>query len=67
MKWYETYDNVVTLAEWLDMLCEFNETSDVIRFFEKPWKWDREWNLFQQWTTSIEDRNLIIERLEEGK
>lgn len=42
--WYETHENLVMLATALDDDCRFNETGDVIRFFEKPWKWEPEWD-----------------------
>lgn len=42
--WYETHENLVMLATALDAACYFGEPADVIRFFEKPWKWSDEWD-----------------------
>jgi hypothetical protein len=32
--------DLVELAEFLDKNGVFNKASDVVRFFEKPWKWE---------------------------
>lgn len=57
-KWYETHDNLVGLAEWLDSECSnFIDASEAIRFFEKPWKWTREYDLWTLWTKSLSARS----------
>ena len=38
--WYLSGDTVLTVAEILDGECYFHTTGDVIRYFEKPWKWE---------------------------
>lgn len=50
--WYEDRDNLLGLAEWMDSECCFIDTSSVIRFFEKPWKWVREYELWKIWKDS---------------
>lgn len=45
--WWEDRDNVTALAEWMDFECYFNDASSAIRLFEKPWKWTREFGLYQ--------------------
>jgi hypothetical protein len=50
MAWHETHDNLVGLAEWLNSeCCAFRDIEDCISFFEKPWKWTREYELWQLW------------------
>lgn len=41
--WYASAENVHTLAAWLNDRDEFGSIDDVLRFFEKPWKWAAEW------------------------
>ena len=43
MKWFESHDNLIELARWLLSVGWFKTSDDVIRFFEKPWKWEPEW------------------------
>lgn len=45
--WYEYQSNRNALARWLDDHSEFTNPSDVIYYFEKPWKYDREWDEYQ--------------------
>lgn len=53
MKWYETHDNLVGLANWLNSECGyFSDASAAIYFFEKPWKWEREWGIWQAWQSA---------------
>ena len=52
-KWYESPDNVYDLAQWLDGEGYFDKTSDMLRFFEKPWKWIREFGLYQLWQKAV--------------
>ena len=54
-KWYESPDNVYDLAQWLDGEGYFDKTSDMLRFFEKPWKWDREFGLYQLWVLASDE------------
>ena len=59
----ETFDNVLGLASWLDSeICAFAKTSDVIYFFEKPWKWTREYGTWQLWCAADSDemREFIV-------
>lgn len=49
-RWYDARGNVVVLAHWL---LERNElsafTADALYLFEKPWKWDEEWQRYSRW------------------
>lgn len=47
LHWYETHDNLVMLATMLDDDGRFDETADVVRFIEKPWKWTAEWERWE--------------------
>ena len=43
-KWWENHNNKIKLAGWLiDEVC-LRTSQDALRFFEKPWKWDAEWD-----------------------
>lgn len=56
IKWHETHDNLVGLASWLDSECyAFPDVSNCIRFFEKPWNWDREYDLWLLWQAADSD------------
>jgi len=69
-KWYETHDNLVGLAEWLNSeCCYFSDAGAVIYFFEKPWKWNREYALWKLWNESKEPlfRETIVEAVFDDK
>lgn len=60
MVWHDDRSNLIALAEFLDDECVyFLDTAVVIRFFEKPWKWTREWEIFQVWRDSERDESLL--------
>ena len=42
-KWYDDHEKVKRLAKWLVSGNEFATQTDLLYFFEKPWKWDEEW------------------------
>ncbi len=48
-EWYETPANVLGLADWLNDGGWFSTPQDALRFFEKPWKWTREFGLWRLW------------------
>jgi hypothetical protein len=53
-KWYETHDNLTGLAQWLNSeCCYFSDASAVIYYMEKPWKWTREFHLWQLYVKSL--------------
>lgn len=54
-KWYDDTDNCVALAYWLEEHGSFRTTADCIYFFEKPWKWDREHDLWLLWKAAEGD------------
>ena len=43
-KWWENHDNKIKLAGWLIDEGWLRTSQDALRFFEKPWKWDAEWD-----------------------
>lgn len=45
-KWYENHALLVTFASVLNEADQFASVEDVIYFFEKPWKWETE---YQEW------------------
>lgn len=47
-QWYDNVENVINLARALESNTDLRSVDQVIRLFEKPWKWEREWNLFQE-------------------
>jgi hypothetical protein len=50
MAFHEVYDNVLELADWLDNTCDyFADTRAMLRYFERPCKYSKEWDLFQLW------------------
>lgn len=49
-KWWESGDNVITLARWLNEHAYFDfgdPVAHVISLFEKPYKFSKEWNRMQ--------------------
>ena len=44
MKWFESHDNLIELAHWLLVDGWFTYPIDLLRYFEKPWKWEDEWD-----------------------
>jgi len=48
--WYDIHNNLTALARWLKYQGEWDGDGGVgnlIYYFEKPWKYDNEWNAFQ--------------------
>ena len=44
VKWFESHDNLIELAHWLLVDGWFTYPIDMLRYFEKPWKWTPEWD-----------------------
>lgn len=66
-RWFEDYQSICDFAMHLHSEGRFNTPSDVLYYFEKPWKWDPE---FQEWrnTSSEPDFEAITQaRLEDRK
>jgi Mg2+/Co2+ transporter CorB len=40
--WHDDYDNIITLGRWLVEKKDFT-AEQILRFFEKPWKWSDEY------------------------
>ncbi len=45
--WYLDLDNISILARYLEEKGDFTIASDVIYFMEKPWKYEKEWEAYQ--------------------
>ena len=58
-KWHETYTNVFEFAEWLEDEHYWVNTSHLLRYFEKPWKWTPEYELWRQGKTLEEIEDLV--------
>jgi len=44
--WYDSHENLTTLAEWIRTNHGWNYFKNVILdVLEKPWKWEKEWRL----------------------
>ncbi len=41
--WFDDHENLVALAEWMDSEGCFDEPSDVVAFFEKPYLFEEHW------------------------
>lgn len=50
-RWFDSYDNVLSLANALVNDCYISTVEDLLRFFEKPWNWEHEWEWFAQHKT----------------
>ena len=66
-EWHGDYDNVLALANWLDDESCFESATDAIYFFEKPWKWSREWELYQAHESTADPKlkRLLVVAVEE--
>lgn len=47
IEWWKVHSNIVELAEWMHENWRFDTVTDVIYFFDKPWKYEDEWNEYQ--------------------
>ncbi len=45
--WYNNHENLVELATYLNTKGDLSSADDMLYFFEKPWKWELEWNEYQ--------------------
>lgn len=50
-RWHDSHDNVLSLANALVYDCYLSTCEDLLRYFEKPWNWDREWEWFAEHRT----------------
>lgn len=46
-KWFEEFENVLELAKWLADEGRITTAHATLQIFEKPWKWEPEWNEYQ--------------------
>jgi len=49
-QWFDQVENVIDLARALESNTDLRSVDQVIRLFEKPWKWEKEWKLFLEST-----------------
>jgi len=47
INWYNNHENLVELATYLNTKGDLSSADDMLYFFEKPWKWENEWNEYQ--------------------
>ena len=61
-KWWENHDNKIELAGWLiDEGCLVT-SQDALRYFEKPWKWEPEWeDMRHSDTGERDDRTMNVD------
>ena len=45
-KWFTSYDNVYDLGDALVERGDLYTVADLLRYFEKPWKWTPEWEQY---------------------
>ena len=49
--WYENKDNLMVLARYLHEIGQWDGkegVSNLLYYFQKPWKYDEEWQEFQK-------------------
>ncbi len=46
-QWFMNHDNVYGLAEWMVDENEVDTPNDLLRIFEKPWKYELAWERYQ--------------------
>jgi hypothetical protein len=68
-KWYNDYDTVVGFARTLENAGELTDAREVILYFEKPWKYDTEYDAWLEFDKPNSDDkknwDSFIEKLEE--
>jgi hypothetical protein len=66
-KWYEDHDNLTGLARWLNGEYYFQSPDGVLYFFEKPWKYGREYGLWRLYegTKDVTIRASVLEALDD--
>lgn len=57
--WIFDSQNILELAKFLDIAVPFNIPKDVIEFFEKPWHWTNEWEVYQEFKQSPEFEEFL--------
>lgn len=68
MSWHEDHSNLIGLATWLESESLLGDASEAIAFFEKPWKWDREYHLWVLWKSSNDpdwQEHIVVSLIEE--
>ena len=43
-QWFEYYDTILQVANYLVENGQITEVSELLYFYEKPWKWDDAYN-----------------------
>jgi hypothetical protein len=50
MNWYENYEDILSLCEWLDSECVlFTDATAAIAMLQNPTKWQREYAAWRLW------------------
>lgn len=57
--WVFDMQNILELARFLNIAMPFNRPSDVIEFFEKPYRWTREWDIYEEFKKSLEFEEFL--------
>lgn len=68
MKWHESHDNLCGLARWMESEDLWLNTGELVYFLEKPWKWTREFELWQLWQTQADvdrQQEIVVAVIEE--
>lgn len=60
--WYNNHENLVELATYLNTKGDLSSADDMLYFFEKPWKWENEWNEYQEacYTFKTEEQAKVL-------
>jgi hypothetical protein len=79
LKWFQSHQALIELAYWLNDRGDLTDVANVLYFFEKPWKYQEEWeayvaerdaeavdqfNTVAAWEESLAVRNGNIIKLE---
>lgn len=70
MNWYDNYSDLASFTGWLNSHAYFTDVDTLVYLIEKPWKWSREYELFQLWngldSGELTKRERVIEALDEN-
>lgn len=65
--YHDNTSKVFRLARWLDDHDYFHSTAEMLQFMERPWRWQREFELhhaYENAASDIELRNLLIDAID---
>lgn len=58
-KWFQSNDTLLALAHWLVDRNEFETQSDLLYFWEKPWKWEPEYEEYLA-AMALEEAEAVV-------